>query len=119
MSGKRPEISLSILEQLKQLEVEVPELPEHQIVDTVVVPRSTSFGSPYLSPFERAQVISHRATMLGQFNKPSTIKTRLTNPIEIAKLELRRKKIPITLIRTSPNGSIQEIDVNTLILNLK
>jgi len=47
-----------------------------------------------LTRFEKARVIGARALQISR-GAPITIKTRLTDPIEIAELELEKGTIPI------------------------
>lgn len=49
-----------------------------------------------LTRFEKARVIGARALQISR-GAPITIKTRLTDPIEIAELELQRGTIPIDI----------------------
>lgn len=57
-----------------------------------------------LSKYERVAIISQRAEQIARGAIPYVKWTLSFNPIEIAKEELRQRKIPIMLLRIMPNG---------------
>ena len=74
-------------------------------------------GINVLSKYEKSALISDRAEDISR-GSPITIKNpNTTNPIEIAKLELKAKTIPYKVIRTFPDGSTEIWKVKDLIIN--
>ena len=66
---------------------------------------------PYLTKFEKIRVLGARATQISE-GAPSTVDiTGMTDAMEIAKKELRQKKLPMIIQRFYPGGKIVEISV--------
>lgn len=74
--------------------------------NTTNTTKTTKQTIPVLSKFEKTALISQRAAQIVS-GSPLTFKNdqKLTNPIEIAKEELRLKTIPLYVIRILPNGT--------------
>jgi DNA-directed RNA polymerase subunit K/omega len=67
-----------------------------------------------ISKYEKVQIISARAKQISEC-APSTIDTSdFEEAVEIATEEFNCRKIPILLVRSYPDGSIKELDVNKL-----
>ena len=66
---------------------------------------------PYLTKFEKIRVLGARATQISE-GAPSTVDaTGLTDAMDIAKKELREKKLPLVIQRVYPDGTVVEIPV--------
>ena len=64
---------------------------------------------PIMTKFEYANLIAWRAQMIENNNSPLMIpNTKYTNAIDIAKEETDNKVNPTILVRTLPNGNVEE-----------
>ena len=75
-------------------------------------------GPPKLTRFERARIVGARALQIAM-GAPTLIdpKTKLSSPIDIALEELKSNLLPITIRRTLPDGTYQDIPLKWLIGN--
>ncbi|MHC1564425.1 MAG: DNA-directed RNA polymerase subunit K [Candidatus Hecatellaceae archaeon] len=73
-------------------------------------------GPPRLTRFEKARIIGARALQIS-LGAPILIETpeNVSNPIDIAKLELEKGFLPITIRRKLPDGSYVDIAIQDLI----
>lgn len=69
-----------------------------------------------LTRFEVARLVGARSLQVA-LGAPFFVKTDISNPIEIAKLEFKEKIIPITIKREMPDKEIIVVDVKTAIEN--
>jgi len=77
--------------------------------------RKEPITTPYLTKFEIAGVIGARAWHIAM-GAPVAIETHgETNPREIAKMELKAKKINLDIRRILPNGTYEQHRVKDLI----
>jgi DNA-directed RNA polymerases I, II, and III subunit RPABC2 len=111
--------------------------------DGKAIPKSERTTTLYLTKYERARVLGTRAIQIScgapikigvnrnerftntgeeldhDYDTTRTINLLnsglLDDPLHIAELELREKKIPITIRRFLPDGSYEDWDVNELI----
>jgi DNA-directed RNA polymerase subunit K/omega len=73
-------------------------------------------GSIFITRYERARIVGARALQLAfQASSFMDIPRNLTDPLEIAALELEEKCLPITIKRTLPDGNTQMVPVSILI----
>ncbi len=73
-------------------------------------------GPPRLTRYEKARIVAARALQLSLGALPLIDISNLPkDPTEIAKEELRRGVLPITLVRIKPNGEKELIPVNKLL----
>jgi DNA-directed RNA polymerase I, II, and III subunit RPABC2 len=72
-------------------------------------------GPPKLTRFERARIVGARALQIAM-GAPTLIdpKTQLSSPIDIALEELKSNLLPITIRRTLPDGTYQDIPLKWL-----
>ena len=95
----------------------------------LIIPSTVSLTHEYLNPFEKAQIIAYRADMLN-LGAPTTLKLNrdrkimkdgkeVTESLEIARLELQNRKIPVTIVRKSPNGDTLDVNPNKLLYDIK
>lgn len=74
-----------------------------------VVPAKDRKTHPIMTKFEYANLIAWRAQMIENNNSPLMIpNTKYINSIDIAREETEQKVNPIILVRTLPNGYIEE-----------
>jgi DNA-directed RNA polymerase subunit K/omega len=71
-------------------------------------------GKPYLFKFERVRLLQDRAVQLANGSNPMIKNVNHLDPIQIAKLELETKKIPLYLERPMPGGKIEIWNVSEL-----
>ncbi len=65
-----------------------------------------------LTRFEITRLISARALQLS-LGAPAMMKTpKYTSVIEAARLEFEKKVIPISVLRTFPDGRVEKVEVN-------
>ena len=67
-------------------------------------------GPPKLTRFERARIVGARALQVS-LGAPilAPLPEAVSDPIDIAVIELREKVLPMTIRRTLPEGSYQDI----------
>ncbi|MCD6530793.1 DNA-directed RNA polymerase subunit K [Candidatus Bathyarchaeota archaeon] len=73
-------------------------------------------GPPKVTRFEKARIVGARALQIAM-GAPVLIKLEksLTNPIDIALREFESGVLPITIRRTLPNGTYQDIPLSWLL----
>eukprot|EP00002_Diphylleia_rotans_P035333 TRINITY_DN7697_c0_g1_i1.p1 TRINITY_DN7697_c0_g1~~TRINITY_DN7697_c0_g1_i1.p1 ORF type:complete len:129 (-),score=41.73 TRINITY_DN7697_c0_g1_i1:458-844(-) len=62
----------------------------------------------YLTKYERARVLGTRALQLSMNAPPMVELPGETDPLEIARLELQQRKIPLIIRRFLPDGSYED-----------
>ena len=73
-------------------------------------------GSIFITRYERSRIIGARALQLSFQASPfMDIPPKITDPMEIAALELENKVLPITIRRSLPDNSFQMVPVSWLI----
>ena len=73
-------------------------------------------NSNVLNKFERAKVLGIRAEQLAFGAKPTVeVPTDVSDPFEIAKLELEQNRSPLIIRRTMPDGTTVDKKVNNLL----
>ena len=75
-----------------------------------------SIGPPRLTRFEKARIVGSRALQIAM-GAPILIEASetLSNPIDIALRELESGILPITIRRTLPDGTYQDIPLKWLL----
>lgn len=68
---------------------------------------------PFLTKYEKAKVIGARAIQLSQGAK-SMVKFQKFDPIEIAKVELSQKNLPLIIRRYLPSGKYEDWSISEL-----
>lgn len=105
MVRQHPEIWIPYEEQIQE------KLPLRGIGD----PHHTTY--PRITQYEFTSVISFRASMLSNNAKPYIVVPEgVTDPYQIAKLELQAKRLPFIIGRQLPNGSAEYWKLNDLLL---
>lgn len=96
-------------------EVEVIEILKKEELDSEII-REKRISSVYMTKYERARILGTRAL---QISMCAPITVELENeldPLEIAKKELREKKIPFIIKRRLPDGSVELWPIQDLII---
>lgn len=72
-------------------------------------------GPPKLTRFERARIIGARALQIS-LGAPilANLSQKISDPIDIAIVELSDRVLPMTIRRTLPEGSYQDIPLEDL-----
>jgi len=85
---------------------------------TSVKEREVLIGPPKLTRFEKARIIGARALQIAM-GAPTLMESSalLSNPIDIALRELESGILPITIRRTLPDGTYQDIPLKWLLHN--
>ncbi|TRO52401.1 DNA-directed RNA polymerase subunit K [Candidatus Bathyarchaeota archaeon] len=75
-----------------------------------------SVGPPKITRFEKARIVGARALQISM-GAPILIDTKgaYSNPIDIALTELEDGILPITIRRTLPDGTFQDIPMKWLL----
>lgn len=85
--------------------------------DTILKNPSERITTRYLTKFEQARVLGTRALQISM-NAPVMVPIEgETDPLEIAKKELRERKIPIIIRRYLPDGSYEDWSINELLID--
>ena len=63
---------------------------------------------PYITKYEKTKIIGKRALQLANGAEPLIPIQNMKNSLKIAREEYKKKKIPIIIIRTLPDGTIEE-----------
>lgn len=73
-------------------------------------------GPPKLTRFERARIIGSRALQLSLGAPPFIpIPPDVKDPIKLAEMELEAKVLPISIRRSLPDGTYQDIPIDYLL----
>ena len=77
---------------------------------------SNLIGPPKLTRFERARIVGARALQVS-LGAPILVPLPddVVDPIDVAVVELREKVLPLTIRRTLPEGSYQDIPLIDLL----
>jgi DNA-directed RNA polymerase I, II, and III subunit RPABC2 len=75
---------------------------------------SSRITTPYLTKYERARILGARALQISM-NSPVMVDVHgETDPLEIARKELKESKIPFVIRRYLPDGSFEDWKVEDL-----
>lgn len=77
--------------------------------------KKVKIGPPKLTRFERARILGARSLQIS-LGAPILVNLshNISDPIDIAIVELRDRVLPITIRRTLPEGSYQDIPLEDL-----
>jgi DNA-directed RNA polymerase I, II, and III subunit RPABC2 len=86
--------------------------------ETSTKEKEVSVGPPKLTRFEKARIVGARALQIAM-GAPTLMEPSETvsNPIDIAVRELESGILPITIRRTLPDGTYQDIPLKWLLNN--
>jgi DNA-directed RNA polymerase I, II, and III subunit RPABC2 len=88
---------------------------ENQTTDTKSSTISIPIGPQNLTRFEKARIIGARSLQISM-GSPILIDVppEISTPMEIASLELKENVLPISIRRTLPDGTFQNIPIRLL-----
>lgn len=73
---------------------------------------------PFLTKYEKAKILGVRSQMLSNGSKPMIfVDKNITDTLDIARLELEQKKIPLLIRRYLPNKEFEDWRLEELILS--
>lgn len=74
-------------------------------------------SQPFLSIFEKTKILGFRANQIAQGARPYIlVPEHVTNVLEIAKLELEQRRLPLILKRPMPDGTFEYWRLSDLLL---
>jgi len=74
-------------------------------------------SAPFLSTFEKTKILGMRTNQLAQGARPYIkVPEYITDVLEIAKLELEQRKLPIIIKRHMPDGSYEKYRLADLLI---
>jgi DNA-directed RNA polymerase subunit K/omega len=76
--------------------------------------RTINVGPPKITRFEKARIVGARALQISMGAPILVDAAENTNPIDIAVSELEAGILPITIRRTLPDGTFQDIPLKWL-----
>lgn len=97
---------------------EVPEELNQEVVETCIQPnQGDRVCSPFITKYEKSRILGTRALQISR-NAPIFVELEAheTDPLEIAKKELREKRIPYLIRRYLPDGSYEDWPITELII---
>lgn len=74
-------------------------------------------SNQYMTRYEKARILGLRATQINNGSPLLVDPKGETNPLRIAQMELRSRKIPFTIRRPIPDGTFEYIDINDLVVD--
>ena len=82
----------------------------------ITLATNSLIGPPKLTRFERARIVGARSLQVS-LDAPilAPLPDNIVDPIDIAVVELREKVLPMTIRRTLPEGSYQDIPLIDLL----
>ncbi|XP_037927708.1 DNA-directed RNA polymerases I, II, and III subunit RPABC2-like [Teleopsis dalmanni] len=83
--------------------------------DFVAIPKPQRRTSIYMTKYERAAAIGSRAQQLAKGAAPLVDIKKVTDPLEIATMELMQKQLPVVVRRYLPSEVFEDWDINELI----
>lgn len=82
------------------------------------LPNKQRKSTKYMTKYERARVLGTRARQISEGAPILVDNEGETDPLMIARKELREKKVPFTIRRKFPNGIFEDWNIDELELNL-
>lgn len=89
------------------VETVIPKIPLQQAPpDSGTDPNHLS--PPFLTVYERTKILGTRTNQLAEGARPFvTVPEYMTNPLDIAKLELEQRRLPFIVKRPMPDGTFE------------
>jgi len=84
-----------------------------------IVSDRVEIGPPYVTRYEYATLVAVLAVQIAYgapilLSQEELKEIEATNPIEIAKLEIKKKRVPLTILRYLPTGEYQLVPLTWL-----
>jgi DNA-directed RNA polymerase I, II, and III subunit RPABC2 len=100
-------------ESFDEKEYDEPEVVDVSKTLSETIKKTTN---PYLTKYERTQLISLRAQQLNMGAIPMVNVGKMKRTVEIAEKELMERKIPLMVRRPLPNGKYEDWKIDELII---
>lgn len=98
--------------------MEIDNMISNENQSAKAVPKEERSTTRYLTKYEKARLLGTRALQISM-NAPILVELEgLSDPLEIARKELREGKIPLCIRRFLPDGSYEDWSVNELIVDV-
>lgn len=107
---------LPIDEEYESIEEDEEEKPEMVDISQTLSQKTEKQTTPYLTKYERTQLISLRAQQLNMGAIPMVEVGKLKRTVDIAEKELMERKIPLIVRRPLPNGKYEDWKIEELII---
>jgi DNA-directed RNA polymerase I, II, and III subunit RPABC2 len=99
------------------LDYEEEEQPSIPLRTTLSEDDSHHKSMPFLSTFERTKILGMRTNQLAQGARPYVqVPAHITNVLDIAKLELEQRRLPIIVKRHMPDGRYEKFRLSDFII---
>lgn len=110
-----PECSLDYIESVvPKLHLEI--IPAGPRAEGITVDKN-HLSYPFLNKYEITKIIGHRANELSQGGRPYiNLEPHITDPKEIARMELDQRRLPYIIKRPMPNGTFEYWRLSDLII---
>lgn len=96
---------------------DIVEYDDESEVEREAISTKERISTPVMTKYEKCRIIGARATQLAMGADPLISDTQgFTDPLDIAELELKAKKIPIVVRRFLPDESYEDWDIKDLII---
>ncbi len=110
-----PECALDYIESVVQkLDLEIIPAGPREGIDAV---DKNHLSYPFLNKYEITKIIGHRANEISQGARAYlNVPTHITNPKEIARMELEQRRLPYIIKRPMPNGTYEYWRLSDLLI---
>lgn len=110
-----PECSLDYIESVvTKLHLEI--IPAGPRAEGITVDKN-HLSYPFLNKYEITKIIGHRANELSQGGRPYiNLEPHITDPKEIARMELEQRRLPYIIKRPMPNGTFEYWRLSDLVI---
>jgi len=110
-----PECSLDYIESIvPKLHLEI--IPAGPRAEGITVDKN-HLSYPFLNKYEITKIIGHRANELSQGARPYiNLEAHVTDPKEIARMELEQRRLPYIIKRPMPNGKFEYWRLTDLVI---
>ena len=113
--ASHPECSLDYIESvIPKLHLEI--IPAGPRAEGLTVDKN-HLSYPFLNKYEITKIIGHRANELSQGARPYiNLEKHVTDPKEIARMELEQRRLPYIIKRPMPNGKFEYWRLTDLVI---
>uniref|UniRef100_A0A7E4ZZD5 RPB6 homolog n=1 Tax=Panagrellus redivivus TaxID=6233 RepID=A0A7E4ZZD5_PANRE len=102
-------------EPMDDIDVDAPEEDNIAFVEPgQQVPAENRVTTPFMTKYERARILGTRALQIAMGAPVMVELEGETDPLEIARKELKEQKIPIIIRRYLPDGSFEDWEIDEL-----
>jgi DNA-directed RNA polymerase I, II, and III subunit RPABC2 len=89
-------------------ETVLPSVPLQVVPAGATATDANHMSPPFLTVYERTKVLGTRANQIADGARPFiVVPDHLTDPLEIAKLELEQRRLPFIIKRPMPDGTFE------------